>query len=186
MIKLVTTATLLGIGRGTALFLEELRANKKSLSHGAARYPTKQWVTTLFIHLKNKVIVLDDEVGDLGEPANYKTAMLDPNKVIWQGAIDEEMKSMKVNKVWILIDRPPNAKVVRSATGPYVCVYPQNMVRAISTESRKVPLEAAMEAIWIRKFVGDLGVMPSINKPINMYCDNSACNHIRQLKPWES
>ncbi|GJW10967.1 retrotransposon protein, putative, ty1-copia subclass [Tanacetum coccineum] len=34
--------------------------------------------------------------------------------------------------------------------------------------------EAAMEAVWIRKFVGDLGVMPSINKPINMYCDNSA------------
>nr|GEW89795.1 putative retrotransposon protein [Tanacetum cinerariifolium] len=34
--------------------------------------------------------------------------------------------------------------------------------------------EAAMEAVWIRKFVGDLRVMPSINKPINMYCDNSA------------
>ncbi|GKA71366.1 hypothetical protein Tco_0777505 [Tanacetum coccineum] len=34
--------------------------------------------------------------------------------------------------------------------------------------------EAAMEAIWIRKFVGDLGVMPSIKKPIDMYCDNSA------------
>nr|GEY61851.1 hypothetical protein [Tanacetum cinerariifolium] len=34
-------------------------------------------------------------------------------------------------------------------------------------------LEAAMVGVWIRKFVGDLGVMPSINKPINMYCDNS-------------
>nr|GEV20448.1 retrotransposon protein, putative, Ty1-copia subclass [Tanacetum cinerariifolium] len=34
--------------------------------------------------------------------------------------------------------------------------------------------EAAMEAVWIRKFVRDLGVMPLINKPINMYCDNSA------------
>nr|GEW76705.1 retrotransposon protein, putative, Ty1-copia subclass [Tanacetum cinerariifolium] len=37
-----------------------------------------------------------------------------------------------------------------------------------------VASEAAMEAVWIRKFVGDLGVMPLINKPINMYCDNSA------------
>nr|GFA99294.1 hypothetical protein [Tanacetum cinerariifolium] len=36
-----------------------------------------------------------------------------------------------------------------------------------------VDSEAAMEAVWIRKFVGDLGVMPLINKPINMYCDNS-------------
>nr|GFB25171.1 retrotransposon protein, putative, Ty1-copia subclass [Tanacetum cinerariifolium] len=34
--------------------------------------------------------------------------------------------------------------------------------------------EAAMEAVWIRKFVEDLGMMPSLNKPINMYCDNSA------------
>ncbi|GJU26190.1 retrotransposon protein, putative, ty1-copia subclass [Tanacetum coccineum] len=28
--------------------------------------------------------VEDDVVGDLGEPANYKAAMLDPDKVIWQ------------------------------------------------------------------------------------------------------
>nr|GFB83690.1 retrotransposon protein, putative, Ty1-copia subclass [Tanacetum cinerariifolium] len=34
--------------------------------------------------------------------------------------------------------------------------------------------EAAMKAVWIRKFVGDLGVMPSTNKPINMYCGNFA------------
>ncbi|GKB64970.1 retrotransposon protein, putative, ty1-copia subclass [Tanacetum coccineum] len=51
---------------------------------------------------------------DLGEPANYKTAMLDPDKVIWQGAMDEEMNSMKVNEVWTEVDPPPNAKIVRS------------------------------------------------------------------------
>nr|GEZ28896.1 retrotransposon protein, putative, Ty1-copia subclass [Tanacetum cinerariifolium] len=58
--------------------------------------------------------VEDDEVGDLGEPANSKTVMLDPDKVIWQGSMDEEMKSMNVNKVWIVVDRLPNAKVVRN------------------------------------------------------------------------
>ncbi|GJU38927.1 retrotransposon protein, putative, ty1-copia subclass [Tanacetum coccineum] len=58
--------------------------------------------------------VEDDVVGDLGEPANYKAAMLDPDKVIWQGAMDEEMNSMKVNEVWIEVDPPSNAKVVRS------------------------------------------------------------------------
>nr|GFA45276.1 hypothetical protein [Tanacetum cinerariifolium] len=42
--------------------------------------------------------VEDDEVGDLGEPINYKAAMLGPDKVIWQGAMDEEMNSMKVMK----------------------------------------------------------------------------------------
>nr|GFB29415.1 hypothetical protein [Tanacetum cinerariifolium] len=58
--------------------------------------------------------VKDDEVGDLGEPANYKAAMLDPDKVIWQGSMDEKMNSKKVMKVWIVVDLPPNAKVVRS------------------------------------------------------------------------
>nr|GFB59585.1 retrotransposon protein, putative, Ty1-copia subclass [Tanacetum cinerariifolium] len=38
--------------------------------------------------------VEDDEVGDLGEPTNYKAAMLDPDKIV--------------------VDLPPNAKVVRS------------------------------------------------------------------------
>nr|GFC41995.1 hypothetical protein [Tanacetum cinerariifolium] len=40
--------------------------------------------------------------------------MLDPDKVIWQGAMDEEMNSMKVIKFWIVVVLPPNAKVVRS------------------------------------------------------------------------
>ncbi|GKB33335.1 retrotransposon protein, putative, ty1-copia subclass [Tanacetum coccineum] len=55
-------------------------------------------------------------LGDLGEPANYKTAMLDPDKVIWQGAMDEEMNSMKVNEVWTEVDPPPNAKIVRNVS----------------------------------------------------------------------
>ncbi|GJR48932.1 retrotransposon protein, putative, ty1-copia subclass [Tanacetum coccineum] len=64
--------------------------------------------------LNLNIEVEDDVVGDLGEPANYKAAMLDPDKVIWQGAMDEEMNSMKVNEVWIEVDPPSNAKVVRS------------------------------------------------------------------------
>ncbi|GJU23721.1 retrotransposon protein, putative, ty1-copia subclass [Tanacetum coccineum] len=34
--------------------------------------------------------------------------------------------------------------------------------------------EAAMEAVWIRKFISGLGIVPTINEPLNMYCDNSA------------
>ncbi|GJX94568.1 retrovirus-related pol polyprotein from transposon TNT 1-94 [Tanacetum coccineum] len=33
--------------------------------------------------------------------------------------------------------------------------------------------EAAMEAIWIRKFISVLGVVPNIDKPMDMYCDNT-------------
>ncbi|GJX71954.1 hypothetical protein Tco_0309125 [Tanacetum coccineum] len=31
-----------------------------------------------------------------------------------------------------------------------------------------------MEAVWIRKFISGLGIVPTINKPIKMFCDNSA------------
>ncbi|KAL8116619.1 hypothetical protein AgCh_022965 [Apium graveolens] len=33
--------------------------------------------------------------------------------------------------------------------------------------------EAAKEAVWIRKFISDLGVVPSIADPIDLYCDNN-------------
>nr|GEW66948.1 retrovirus-related Pol polyprotein from transposon TNT 1-94 [Tanacetum cinerariifolium] len=33
--------------------------------------------------------------------------------------------------------------------------------------------EAIQEAIWIRKFISGLGVVPSIDKPMDMYCDNT-------------
>ncbi|GKB62977.1 hypothetical protein Tco_0919163 [Tanacetum coccineum] len=34
--------------------------------------------------------------------------------------------------------------------------------------------EAAKEAVWIRKFIDELGVVPSNDYPIKMNCDNSA------------
>ena len=36
-----------------------------------------------------------------------------------------------------------------------------------------VASEAAKEAIWIRKFVSELGVVPSCSSPIDLYCDNN-------------
>ncbi|GJY74500.1 retrotransposon protein, putative, ty1-copia subclass [Tanacetum coccineum] len=32
---------------------------------------------------------------------------------------------------------------------------------------------AAMEAIWIRNFISRLGVVPNIDRPMDMYCDNT-------------
>ena len=34
--------------------------------------------------------------------------------------------------------------------------------------------EAAQEATWIRKFIGDLGVVPSISDPVEIFCDNES------------
>ncbi|GKF04268.1 hypothetical protein Tco_0034936 [Tanacetum coccineum] len=33
--------------------------------------------------------------------------------------------------------------------------------------------DASKEAVWIRKFIFGLGVVPTIEEPINMYCDNT-------------
>ncbi|GJR90206.1 retrotransposon protein, putative, ty1-copia subclass [Tanacetum coccineum] len=33
--------------------------------------------------------------------------------------------------------------------------------------------DALKEAVWIRKFISRLGVVPTIKEPINMYCDNT-------------
>ncbi|GJT17483.1 putative reverse transcriptase domain-containing protein, partial [Tanacetum coccineum] len=37
--------------------------------------------------------------------------------------------------------------------------------------------EVAMEAVWIRKFISGLGIVPTINEPIRMFCNNSAALH---------
>ncbi|GJT40870.1 retrotransposon protein, putative, ty1-copia subclass [Tanacetum coccineum] len=39
---------------------------------------------------------------------------------------------------------------------------------------RRTASEAEMETVWIRKFISRLGIVPTINKPIKMFCDNSA------------
>ncbi|GKE22968.1 retrotransposon protein, putative, ty1-copia subclass, partial [Tanacetum coccineum] len=36
---------------------------------------------------------------------------------------------------------------------------------------------AASKAVWIRKFISGLGIVPTINEPIRMFCDNSAALH---------
>ncbi|GJX76662.1 retrotransposon protein, putative, ty1-copia subclass [Tanacetum coccineum] len=52
------------------------------------------------------------ELGDHGEPINYKAALLDPESKKWLASMNVEMQSMKDNDVWELIELPPNAKTV--------------------------------------------------------------------------
>ncbi|GKC09651.1 retrotransposon protein, putative, ty1-copia subclass [Tanacetum coccineum] len=56
----------------------------------------------------------EHELGDLGEPANYKAALLDPESDKWLNAMNEEMQSMKDNEVWDLVNLTPNGKTVGS------------------------------------------------------------------------
>nr|GEV13763.1 putative retrotransposon protein [Tanacetum cinerariifolium] len=56
----------------------------------------------------------ENELEDLGEPANYKAALLDPESEKWLNAMNVEMQSMKDNEVWVLVELPPNGKTVGS------------------------------------------------------------------------
>nr|GEY22671.1 hypothetical protein [Tanacetum cinerariifolium] len=54
----------------------------------------------------------EHELGDLGESANYKAALLDPESKKWLDVTNVEMQSMKDNDVWVLVKLPPNARTV--------------------------------------------------------------------------
>nr|GFA67366.1 hypothetical protein [Tanacetum cinerariifolium] len=59
----------------------------------------------------------EHELGDFGEPANYKAALLDPESEKCLNAMNVEMQSMKDNEVWVLVELPSNGKTVgREAT----------------------------------------------------------------------
>ena len=50
----------------------------------------------------------------------------------------------------------------------------QSTIADSSTEAEYIAaLDAAKEAVWMKKFIEDLGVVPSIANPIEIYCDNN-------------
>ncbi|GKB43677.1 retrotransposon protein, putative, ty1-copia subclass [Tanacetum coccineum] len=55
---------------------------------------------------------INEPQRDLGEPANYKDALLDPESNKWLNAMNVEMQSMKDNEVWELVDLPSDGKTV--------------------------------------------------------------------------
>ncbi|GJS11987.1 retrotransposon protein, putative, ty1-copia subclass [Tanacetum coccineum] len=222
----------------------------------------------------------EHELGDLDEPANYKSALLDPESNKWLNAMNVGMQSMRDNEVWELVDLPPNGKTVghkwlfkkktdmdgavhtykarlvakgfsqtlgidyketfspvadirairifiaiatfydydiwqmmvktclpngsyqlkrvscytdagyltdadnlKSQTG-YVFVLnggavdwkstKQSIFATSSTDAEYIAtFDASKEAVWIRKFISGLGVVPTIKEPISMYCDNT-------------
>nr|GEW06272.1 hypothetical protein [Tanacetum cinerariifolium] len=56
----------------------------------------------------------EHELGDLGDPANYKAALLDLESKKWLDAMNVEMQSMKDIDVWVLVELSPNARTVGS------------------------------------------------------------------------
>ncbi|GJV29271.1 hypothetical protein Tco_1385719 [Tanacetum coccineum] len=50
----------------------------------------------------------------------------------------------------------------------------QSIFASSSTDVEYIAaFDASKEGVWIRKFISGLGVVPTIEEPINMYCDNT-------------
>nr|GEU36658.1 zinc finger, CCHC-type [Tanacetum cinerariifolium] len=122
----------------------------------------------------------EHELGDLGEPANYKAALLDLESEKWLNAMNVEMQSMKDNEVWVLVELPPNGKtygskwIFKKKTDMDGVSAKQSIFATSSVEAEYIAaFDASKEAVWVRKFISGLGVVPKIEEPISMYCDNT-------------
>ncbi|GJU05370.1 retrotransposon protein, putative, ty1-copia subclass [Tanacetum coccineum] len=71
---------------------------------------TRHALNCMFLYIDAE----EHELRDLGEPANYKAALLDPESDKWLNVMNVEMQSMKDNEVWDLVDLPPNGKTIGS------------------------------------------------------------------------
>ncbi|GKA17834.1 retrotransposon protein, putative, ty1-copia subclass [Tanacetum coccineum] len=101
------------------------KLDPRSFKYIFVGYPKKTIGYTFYSPSENKVFVarnagffendlIDLKARDLGEPANYKAALLDPESKKWLDAMNVEMQSMKDNDVWVLVELPPNARTVGS------------------------------------------------------------------------
>nr|GEU98665.1 retrotransposon protein, putative, Ty1-copia subclass [Tanacetum cinerariifolium] len=103
--------------RNCPQYLAELLKKKKNAASGAGGSGSKGKSTRTRHAPYCMCIYIDAEehkLGDLGEPANYKAALLDPKSKKWLNAMNVEMQSMKDNDVWVLVEPPPNGKTVGS------------------------------------------------------------------------
>ncbi|GJR05381.1 hypothetical protein Tco_1530729 [Tanacetum coccineum] len=102
----------------------------------------------------------EHELGDLGEPANYKATLLDPESDKWLNAMNVEMQSMKDNEELL------NGESAKQAFSL--------LLHSAESLSNIAAFDASKEAVWVRKFIYGLGVVPTIEKkPINCSCDNT-------------
>nr|GEX75676.1 hypothetical protein [Tanacetum cinerariifolium] len=95
-------------------------------------------------------------LGDIGEPANYKVALLDSESEKWLNAMNVEMQSIKDNEAKLHIFLESRSTEIDYDEAEYIAAF-----------------DASKKAVWVRKFISRLGVVSTIKEPISMYCDNT-------------
>nr|GFC06790.1 hypothetical protein [Tanacetum cinerariifolium] len=85
---------------------QEIDEPQSDINHIRKSFRTRRAPDRMCLYIDSE----EHELGDLGEPANYKAALLDPESKKWLDAMNVEMQSMKNNDVWVLVELPPNAR----------------------------------------------------------------------------
>nr|GEY67522.1 putative retrotransposon Ty1-copia subclass protein [Tanacetum cinerariifolium] len=88
----------------------------------------------------------EHELGNLGEPANYKAALLDLESDKWLNAMNVEMKSMKDNEVWDIVDLSLNGKTVGSK---WLFKKKTDMDGAVHTYKARLVAKGYTKTLWI-------------------------------------
>nr|GEV25069.1 retrotransposon protein, putative, Ty1-copia subclass [Tanacetum cinerariifolium] len=136
------------------------------------------------------VKVKEHSLGDLNEPASYKAA-------IKCFAIKDLEEAASILRIKIYRDR--SKRLIRLGQNAYMdkilkkykmdnCkrghIPMQVRLNLNKTQGASTSKEVKkMEAVWIRKFISRLGIVPTINEPIKMFRDNSAALLIAS-EPW--
>nr|GEV30339.1 retrotransposon protein, putative, Ty1-copia subclass [Tanacetum cinerariifolium] len=108
----------------------------------------------------------EHELGDLGELANYKDALLDPESKKWLDAMNVEMQFMKDNDTGYVFVLNRGAVDWKGTKQSIFATSSINVEYIFAFDESK-------EAVWIHKLISRLGIVPTIKEPISMYCDNS-------------
>ncbi|TYJ95578.1 gag/pol protein [Cucumis melo var. makuwa] len=150
-----------------------------------------------YLGLSEAQIVIPD--NGIEDPLTYKQAMNDVDCNQWVKAMDLKMESMYSNYVWTLVDQPNDVKHIgckwiykrkrdqadaRKSTSGSVSTLNRGVIvwRSIkqsciadsTMEAEYVAVcEAAKEAVWLKKFLTDLEIVPNMHLLITLYCDNS-------------
>ncbi|GJT88291.1 F-box domain containing protein [Tanacetum coccineum] len=84
------------------------------------------------------------------------------------------LKYLRILRYVLVYGGNPSTELERSGLEKF-----QESTTAMSaTESEYIAAsEAAMEAVWIRKFISGLGIVPTINELLNMYCRQFSDDH---------
>ncbi|GKA21539.1 retrotransposon protein, putative, ty1-copia subclass, partial [Tanacetum coccineum] len=131
--------------------------------------------------------ISDSTLSELDELANYKEAMASPKAAKWKEAIKSEIPDVSFALSMVSRhqqnsgedkddNRPQSGWVFLLNEGAVTWKSSKQDIVADSTcESEYIAAcEASKEAIWMKNFIGDVGVVPTVQDPIKILCDNES------------